>query len=821
MLFLQLMKRFLHLYIISIFLVFVPLVGVGQNGNATLYGVVKDEQGKPIEMVNVALRNYPIGTTTNSKGEYLLRIPTGRTFVIGFSVLGYEVKQLEFNLNENQIQEENVTLRSKSENIGEVLVQDSKQTSGNVTRLDTRKLDVVTSAGIGTVEGMIKTMPGVTSTNELSGQYSVRGGNFDENLVYVNGQEIYRPYLVRSGNQEGLSFVNTDLVSSIEFSAGGFDAKYGDKMSSVLDIKYHRPTEFKAGFAVSLLGGKAHVEDISENEKFTFNMGIRYKTLRYLLASMEEDAVYNPNYFDYQGYFTYKLAEKLELSFLGTASSNTYSYIPHTTSSRTGMWNDQRLLTVYYEGQEEDRFQTYTGGLTLNYKPTQNAYLKFTASAFHSNEAETFDIIGYYSLNEVLDEGTEEQDDTSLNVGVGVFHEHGRNYFKATVASFTHAGGLKTENNFLQWGAEFKQEYINDRMKEWEYRDSAGYSLPYSNTQVKLYDNAQSNYSNYDNPSQRISGYFQNSHNYTSDVGEWLLTAGVRAHYWSFTKDLNISPRFSTSLKLPSSRDVVIRTAVGWYYQPAFFRELKTLSGDINFDIQTPKSVQTVLGVDYSFRGWDRPFRLTAEAYYKDMSDLIPYQVENVRVRYLADQISDGYAYGFDFKVNGEFVSGTQSWVSLSLLKTMEDIAGDHDSAGNPAGYIRRPNDQNFKFSMYFQDYLPGMPHYQMHLTGHYISGAPFGMPNRPRAEHVFKMEAYKRVDIGFMRLLASNGENMTGLQFFDRFRDASVSLEVFNVMDIQNEASYYWITDIQNNIYPMPNSLTGITFNLKVAATF
>ena len=482
-LFLQLMKNIKPLLLVII--LFCLCFGAyAQSSNATLYGVVTNEKGEPLEMVNVALKNYSIGTSTNRKGEYLLRIPSGRDFVVGFSALGYEVLELTFNLNEEEAIERNVILVSKSEQLGEVVITDKIQNSGNVVRIDAKQIDAVTNTGIGTIEGVLKTLPGVTSANEMSSQYSVRGGNFDENLVYVNGIEVYRPYLVRSGQQEGLSFVNTDMVSSIEFAAGGFDAKYGDKMSSVLDIKYHRPNEFKASVSASMLGGKAHVEDISKNGKFTYNMGLRYKTFRYLLASLDEEASYNPNFLDYQGYFTYKLSDKLELNFLGTASSNSYNYYPVSDWSQTGLWNDQISLFVGYEGQEQDRFQTFTGAFTVNYQPAQNTFLKFSASAFNTNEAETYDIIGQYLLNEVQKEGTKEQDDSTLNIGYGFFQEHGRNYFKATVLNFSHTGGVNSEHHFVQWGIDAKKEFISDKMKEWEYRDSAGYSLPYSNSQV-------------------------------------------------------------------------------------------------------------------------------------------------------------------------------------------------------------------------------------------------------------------------------------------------------------------------------------------------
>jgi hypothetical protein len=827
------------LFVFILILCFEPLLG--QTSNATLYGVVTDEDGNSIELVNVALLNYPIGTTTNRRGEYLLRIPTGREIVVGFSALGYEMVQLTYKLEPDSNFEQNISLKKRDEQIGEVTITHMEQTSGNIMRLDPKAVSSVTSVGIGSVEGMLKTMPGVTSGNELSNQYSVRGGSFDENLVYVNDIEVYRPYLIRAGQQEGLSFVNTDMVSSIEFSAGGFDAKYGDKMSSVLDIKYNRPSDFSASAEAGLLGAKAHVENISANGLFTYNMGVRYKTFRYLMGTLEEKGAYNPSFVDFQGFFTYTPSNKAEFAFLGTASSNKYQFVPETRRTQTGIFNSQRSLFVAYEGQEVDRFRTFTGALSFKYEPVRNAYLRFIASAYTTKEEETFDIIGYYRLNDVQKTGTEEQDDSSMNIGIGYYHEHGRNYMDANVFALAHKGGVKTGSHFIQWGLSAKQEYVSDRMNEWEYRDSAEYSLPYSTSDVLLFYSAKTKYNHAE---QRYTAFLQNSYTLPLSIGRMMFTGGLRAHYWTYTDNLTLSPRFSASLATGIDRDILFRLSLGMYHQPALYREIKDLYGNINPEIQTPRSVHAVAGFDYSFVGWGRPFRLTLETYYKSLQDLIPYQVENVRIRYLSNEISNGYAYGTDLKINGEFVSGTQSWVSLSLMKTEEDIVGDFyyadfNSKGErifygfteddvsvetrriEPGYIPRPADQRFKFSMYFQDYLPGLPQYQMHLTGHLITGAPFGKPRSERHTQTARIDSYKRVDIGFKRLLVSNGKNMTKREFFDRFQDFDVSLEVFNLMDIENVSSYFFIPDFNNVYHAIPNRLTGLTINLKVSAAF
>jgi hypothetical protein len=805
------MKKVFQFFLLFIGIAF-SFSAVAQNSNATLFGVVTDDKGNVIDMVNVSLKNYPFGTSTNPDGEYLLRIPSGRDITVVFSSIGYEMVEKPMNVESEASIELNVQLTPKSEQIDEVVISQQRQTSGNIVRINPRSTSVMPDVGMGSVEGIIKTLPGVNASNELSSQYSVRGGSFDENLVYVNGIEVYRPYLIRSGQQEGLSFVNSDMVSSIEFSAGGFEAKYGDKMSSVLDIKYNRPSEFSASADVSLLGARAHVENISKNKRFTYNVGARYKTFSYLLGTLEEKGEYSPTFVDLQGYFTYALSDKWDLGFLGTGSFNNYQFVPTKRESKSGIFNNQQKLTVYYDGQEIDRYQTYTGALFFDFNPSKYSQLRFTASAYSTSEAETYDIIGYYLFNEVGNEGTEQQTDSVMNLGIGTYHEHGRNYMTATVAGLEHRGNVKSGNHFLQWGINLKYEMVHDQMKEWEMRDSAGYSLPFSDTEATLYYLAKTKY---DTVQQRYTAFVQDTWSVPTEIGYLIFNAGVRSHYWTFTDHLTVSPRFSASLRTGLKNNIIARMSFGWYHQPPFYREIKDLYGNINPDIQTPRSIQVVAGADYSFKSWGRPFRLTADAYYKSLKDLIPYQYENVRVRYLSNEISNGYAYGIDLKLNGEFVSGTQSWMSLSLMDTKEDIVGDDH------GYIPRPSDQRFKFSMFFQDYLPGLPAYQMHLTGHFITGMPFGMPRTPRYTHTGRIESYKRVDIGFMRSLVSNGKNLTNWAFLNKFNECSVSIEVFNILDIKNVSSYTFIADYDNNYHAVPNRLTGRLFNLKISAGF
>lgn len=785
-----------------------------QTSNATIYGKVVDKNGNAMDMVTVALRDYPYGTSSKRNGDYLLRIPSKREVFVVFSFLGFETQERSFNLEPEQLVEVNITMEEKSENIDEITVINKGQTTGNVTRIDPKLISSVTGVNSGSVEGFVKTLPGVASSNELSNQYSVRGGSFDENLVYVNDIEIYRPSLVRSGQQEGLSFINGDMVSGIEFSAGGFDAKFGDKMSSVLNITYNRPTEFKSELSASLLGASAQIEDISRNNKFTYNMGVRYKTFQYLYGTLSEKGEYRPRFFDYQGYFTYTPSDNWEIGALASISNNSYTFVPKSRETEFGTYNTSRQLTVYYEGQEVDKYNTGTAAISATYRPSNDFFIKFIASGYSTNESETFDILGYYNFNELGREaGSEEFGDSVSNLGTGMYLEHGRNFLDAQVMTFTHKGGLKFNNNFLQWGLTYKNEYVSDKTREWEYRDSAGYSLPFSASSVDIYSFSKTSYSHRES---RFMGFIQDSYSAASSIGDLIISAGARFHYWTFNESLSISPRFSATMKWAANRDIESRLSVGWYHQPAFFRELKDLDGNVNNKIQTPYSIHFVAGTDYVFTAWNRPFKFTGEVYYKILHDLIPYQYENVRMRYLSNLISDGFATGVDLKINGEFVSGTQSWASMSIMGTYEDIANDGH------GYIPRPSDQRVKFSIFFQDYLPMNPAYQMNLTGHIITGTPYGAPKTERYKHTGRLKTYRRVDIGLTRALVSNGVNKTNIKFLDKgVQECSISLDVFNMINIKNSSSMMWISDFEGTYYAVPDQLTGRLFSVRLNVSF
>jgi len=785
----------------------------GQSSNATLTGKVTGTDGEPLELVNVALRDYPIGTTTNRQGEYLLRIPAGKPVRVVFSLIGYTPEERSFNASAESRLKTDVILKLSQEVIGEVTVTESRKNIGNVMKVDPRMLNNLPTIGGGSVEALIKTLPGVSSNNELSAQYSVRGGNFDENLVYVNDIEIYRPFLIRAGQQEGLSFINGDLVSSIDFSAGGFSAKYGDKMSSVLDIKYRRPVEFKGSASISMLGATAHAEDLSLNRKFSYIAGIRYKTNRYLLGTLDEQGEYDPRFTDFQTQVTWQHSEHFDLSFLGNIAQNDYYFIPRQRETTFGTWQTPLNTEIYFEGSERDRFTTWLGAISANYYPNNDLNLKFIASAYSAAESETYDVLGEYYLNELeRNMSSEEFGDSILNLGVGTFLNHARNYLDARVFSLSHRGALNTDKHLFNWGVQAQVEGIDNTLNEWIYRDSTGYSLPYSeNGKVDLYYSLNSKSSL---QSARFSGFFQDTWQLPVKTGNLYITSGIRAHYWDFNREFLISPRFSISYYPEWERNFSFKLSGGWYHQPAFFKELVSRTGEINTENKAQRSFQVLAGTDLIFNAWDRPFRYTTEVYYKNLSRLTPYQVDNVRIRYLSDLSSKGYAAGLDMKINGEFVSGVQSWASLSVMRTREDVAGDNH------GFIPRPTDQLVNFSLFFQDYLPGNPTWEMHLAAFYGSRLPTGPPKAEPWQNVFRMPPYRRIDLGVSKVLLSS-TRPSQHRWLKQVKDANISLEVFNLLNINNTVSYFWVSSSYGDMFAVPNYLTGRKLNLKLSITF
>ncbi len=802
------MKQFYTL----ILLLLIATPGFAQSNNATLKGTLNDNKGVPLDMVNVVLKEYPtLGTTTNARGEFLLRIPAKKKLTVVFSALGYKTFQDSVFAQPEETIIKNIEMPEQNVELAEIIVKEQRRNGRNLTSIDPKVINAIPNAS-GALETMLKTLPGVSSNNELSSQYTVRGGNFDENLVYVNDVEIYRPFLIRAGQQEGLSFINSDMVSTIDFSAGGFNAKYGDKMSSVLDIKYRKPSDFRGSASVSLLGASAHFEDVALKGKLTHITGIRYKTNKYLLGSLDETGEYDPRFLDIQTYISYQLSEKLDISFLGNVAQNQYNFIPQTRETAFGTWQTPLNTKIYFEGQEVDDFQTYLGAFTVNYHPNLNLNLKFIASAYHAKEKETYDILGEYYLNELeRNMSSGEYGDSVLNLGVGAFLNHARNYLNATVYSFSHRGAYNSENHLVNWGVKYQHEEIEDQLNEWIYRDSAGYSIPYSDSQVLLYHslNAKNKIR-----SNRITAFLQDTWSIPLSSGDLYINGGLRVNYWDFNNEFLVSPRATLSYFPEWEKKMSFRLSAGAYNQSPFFKELKNSNGSINYNSKAQKSFQLVAGTDLIFTAWDRPFRFTTEAYYKNMTHLVPYQIDNVRIRYLGEQEAVGYATGLDMKINGEFVSGLQSWASLSFLQTEEDIKGDGH------GYIPRPTDQTLNFSLFFQDYLPGNPTYRMQLSAFYGSRLPTGPPNGERYQDVYRMPAYRRIDVGFSKVFISAANPVQG-KVLRNITDLWLSLEVFNMLDINNTISYFWVSSIYGDQFAVPNYLTGRKFNLRLTVKF
>jgi hypothetical protein len=819
--------RSINLLLIQFLLILSAASSFAQSNNATLYGKITDEKGNPVELANISIRNSTIGTVSDRNGAYLLRIPSKKPVVIVYSMIGHKPVEKSITAEEEQRVELNVTITQIDQEIGVVDVTEHRRNKNNMDRIDSKYLTNITDAGTGGVEALIKTLPGVSTNNELSSQYSVRGGNFDENLVYVNDIEVYRPFLIRAGQQEGMSFINSDMVSSIEFSAGGFDAKYGDKMSSVLDIKYRKPTEFAGSVTASLLGGSLQLEDLSKNGKFSHITGIRYKTNRYMLGTLDEKGEYNPRFIDAQTYLTYKFNKTFDISFLGNIAQNQYDFIPQTRETSFGTYNQAYNATVYFDGQEVDRFATSTGALVANYHRGDRLNLKFIASVFHSKEEETYDIQGQYYLNELEKNlGSKNLGDSVLNIGIGTFLNHARNYLDATVYSFEHKGAYNSERHLLNWGVKVQTEKISDKMNEWILRDSTGYSLPYeqynpdvlynsgteADRELKLYSTT-----NTDNRmnSTRLTGYFQDTYQIPLGKGSLYATGGLRSQYWSFSNEFLLSPRVTLRYYPDWEANFVFHLSGGVYDQPAFYKELKDRYGTIYPNTKAQRSTQVLFGTDYIFRAWDRPFKFTSEMYFKVMANLIPYQIDNVRIRYIPSQTANGYATGLDMKVNGEFVSGIESWASLSIMKTEEDILNDGH------GYIPRPTDQRFSFSVFFQDYFPGNPTWKMHLTAFYGSRLPTGPPNSERYMDVFRIPPYRRIDLGISKVLINKDHQAYKYKAFDSIKDLWLSLEVFNLLGINNTISYLWVANNAGDMFGVPNYLTKRKLNLKLTVKF
>jgi hypothetical protein len=810
------------------------LAGNLKAHSVRIFGYVLDTDNRGIELANIYLQDASnTGTTSNQNGYYELTIDLQDTVTIVYSMIGYESISQQLYTQRDVIGI-NVILPTNEELLNEVTVSAIQRQSNTMDRVDIGTARLMPDATGGSIESLLITFAGVSQNNEMSSQYNVRGGSYDENSVYVNGLEVHRPLLIRSGQQEGLSFVNPDMVESVDFSAGGFDAKYGDKMSSVLDIRYKRPTRLESRLSMSLLGASGYVG--WGDSTHTQMHGVRYKTSRYLLGTLETQGNYNPNYVDYQTQMTWKIGEKAmeqlgdrakswEIMLLGNISQNSYEFAPESSGTTFGTMDQALEIQKEHIGQEKDLFRTAYAALSVQHQLTRSIQLGFNLSGFYTHEQETFDIDTEYVLSEkpAEDNPSNKQDGEELDantsssaLGTGHYHEHARNRLQAGMVTLSHHGQWKSGENTLQWGISGQVELIDDRISEWEWRDSMGYSMPNIDKEMALYYALKGSTSL---TSARLQAYAQDSYRWSTNQGIVLLTAGVRLNYWSFTNEVLPSPRLSVAWMPGWKRDFTFRAATGIYYQAPFYKELRQVVADegavnrihLNNQLQAQRSYQLVLGTDYYFRAWGRPFKFTAEAYGKYMDRLESYTAENVRVRYSGNIDSRGYTIGMDVKLMGELVPGADSWISFSTMRSRMRFIDDK----HQLGWIPMPQEQRYNLTMYFQDYLPRFPQYKLHLKFIYSEGMPYGYPHNEKLRYLGHMTDYRRVDIGATRTFSSSTDKwMKKSKHVDSW---SIQFDVFNLIGSKNVNSYYWVTGADGLEWRSPNYLTGRMFNLKV----
>lgn len=808
-------------YFIAIGLFFSLTVSVWAQQNALLKGTVSDTSGKRLEFANVAIVNLenPVGTSTDLSGEFELVVPANRLLRVCVTYVNFQTDTVELKLKPRETHFHRFVLKSRGTLLPSVEIKDDYlRNTGNV-QVPVEDLQLMTGPTVG-VESIIKTIEGVSSQNELSSQYSVRGGNFDENLIYVNGIEIFRPFLIRSGQQEGLSFINTDMVSGIVFSSGGFEPIYGDKMSSVLSISYQKPFEtFKGSASVSLLGENAHVSGII-GSRFSYQFGVRHKTNKYLFNALDTKGEYDPSFTDIQTYLTYDVNERTEIAFLGNLAHNIYRFVPKSRETEFGNFLQPMKMKIYFEGQEQDRFQTLFGALMFSRQSTKNLRWKLIGSAFSTQEQESFDLMGQYYLYETaVGANNEEQ---SFDRGIGTYLEHARNRLQSVIYNLEHKATLDLRKHTLYWGLKYQYEQVFDRLNEWKLIDSAGSTVPTPPDIPGLpnlpYPPLLLNVVKARNQIQthRISAYFQARRSFEGKNYRRTLTGGARVQYATWTNEFHCSPRAVLALKpLLWKTDILFRLAAGVYVQPPFYREFRHRNGKLNENIKSQKSFHVVLSEDLNFRMSGRPFQFTTSIYYKYLWDLIPYEVDNIRLTYLAENNAVGYAGGIDVRLSGEFIEKIDSWISLSLMTIQEDIKGDGH------GYIPRPTDHLFKASVYFQDYIPRVPDLKVNLMFSFSTGVPFGIPGSERWQQTERMRSYMRSDIGLSWKIrdadATRGKN----NFMKYIKRIWLNGEVLNLFDNHNINSYLWVSDAEGYSYGVPNYLTPRQLNARLIFEF
>ena len=791
-------RLFRYIAVLLLFLA-TATITLGQE-KVKLSGRVVDDAQDPIVFAIIKVKGQAAGTTTDLQGKYSLEFNSADTVIVSFSMMGYADKEKVLTRPRGDLRL-NITLQPQSFDMGEVTVKEVRRQLNSTQHINKENLKRMPSTTGNAVEEMVATQAGVSTHNELSSQYNVRGGSFDENSVYINGVEVYRPLLISSGQQEGLSVINSDMVESINFSAGGFAAEYGDKMSSVLDITYKKPKNFEASVSASLLGANLYVGYARRG--FSMTHGIRYKTNQYMLGSLETKGEYNPRFLDYQTYISWSPNRKWSLDFIGNISQNKYDFYPADRHTNFGTMHDVKSFKVYFDGKEEDLFRTFFGTLNLTHHFSERTKLSLLGSAYITKEQETYDIQGQYWLDET---------NTTEQLGVGTYLEHARNFLNANMKSMKLVFNHKANAHDIRAGLTWKHEKISENSREWEMRDSAGYSIPHTGNRLDLIYNLRSKNSI---SSNRMEVYGQDTWRFVNKVGIFSLNYGARLSYWSWNKEWLFSPRVSLGLIPSFNEDFTFRFATGLYYQSPFYKELRdtvTANGStkvvLNQDIKSQRSYQVVLGGDYKFKLMNRPFKFTTEVYYKALSNLIPYNVDNVKIVYYGGNVGTGYTTGIDFKLFGEFVEGTDSWISFSLMKAEQKVNGKS---------FPQATDQRYNLNFFFSDFFPGTSRWKMTLKACIADGLPFGPPHTGLERMAFRAPAYKRVDIGMSYRLLDNEEKRNQKKFVRHLRNVWLGVDCFNILGISNVSSYYWVTDVTNQQYAVPNYLTGRLINARI----
>lgn len=786
------MKIYLHRLMLLLIAWTMSLAAIADD--FTLKGKVVDEEEHALEFVTVMCPSQGKVTMTNLKGEFNLDMQSADSVEIRFSMIGYAPRKRVFRNPKGKM---TVTIvMRQSANVDEIVVTEQRRQTSQTEQLKVENIRLTPSTTGNAVEELIQQQAGVSTHNELSSQYNVRGGSFDENSVYINQVEVYRPLLISSGQQEGLSIINPDMVEKIGFSTGGFEAKYGDKMSSALDITYRRIKGFEASVTGSLLGASGFVG--FGNSRFSMSHGIRYKTTRYLLGSLETTGEYKPNFIDYQTYISYKPNKRWTIDFIGNISENHYDFEPEDRETKFGTLADVKSFKVYFDGQEKDVFRTFFGTASISRHFNEKTTLKFLTSAFHTKESERYDIMGQYWLDDTQ---------TQENLGVGTYMEHARNYLTADVVSFKLVGTHRMQHHDIEAGITYKTEHIKEQSREYEMRDSSGYSIPHSADRLDMIYTLDAKN---DVKSHRIEAYIQDTYRFAKGETYYTLNYGVRLANWSFTKETIVSPRASLAIVPAFNNSLTFRFATGLYYQAPFYKEMRdTLTQNgmttavLNENIKSQRSIQFLAAMDYRFRMLNRPFKFSAEAYYKALSNLIPYNVQNLKITYYGENVGSGYATGIDLKLYGEFVPGTDSWLTLSLMSARQKL-GDQ--------WIPMPTDQRWAVNLHFTDYFPGTDRWRMTLRLAFADGLPFGAPHRGLEVQQFRAPAYKRADIGMSFRAIKEGRGIKNLW---------LGIDCLNLFGISNVNSYYWVSDVNNRQWAVPNYLTGRQINGKLTIEF